>query len=406
MSKRKDHKGRLLQAGEYQRKNGTYEYRWTTGYGERKSIYAKSLSELREMEERMIRESQKFNCPDRMTFADLYETWKRVKRGIKPETMSLYIYTYEHYVPNGPVPEFHTMRLADIRKSTVRHLYTTIMEEMNLKISTILNINTVVQQVFAMAVDDDLIPKNPATGAIKELRAEARIRQSMAEPERDRAMTKAEQETFFNFIRTTRYAEYYSVYRFMLLTGLRTGEVLALQWADIDMEHAELTLRHNMTYIKFPGETKNRIHITSPKNKKWRTIPLCDEAIMLLRERFKTDAANGRHCKMPYDGLQNFVFVNKYNAPMVPNELARTLIQIRKQYNRTHEEEMPRISCHWFRHTFATRMFEAGVQAKTVQEILGHADCRMTLNIYTAVCNDNKRDGIDKMVQYLSSFES
>ena len=401
MSKRKDHKGRMLQSGEYQRKNGTYEYRWTDASGDRRSVYAKSLTELRELEDQIVQESQKYQCHSRMTFGDLLAEWKKNKRGIKPETLTFYLGMYDRYVLKDH-SKFDSMRLADIRKSTVKNLYTSIMESRGLKINSLLCINALLQQVFEMAVDDDLIPKNPATGAVKELRVDARIKQSMEKPERERAMTREEQDLFFDYLQTSRYRDYALIFKFMLLTGMRVGEVLALQWTDVDFEQCRINLRYNLTYTKLPGDTKICIHITSPKNKKWRVVPLCDEAVELLRTRFKQDAKLGRHCRVAYDGLINFVFVSNQNKPLIPHELTRVLLEVRKMYDNSHKDKMPPISCHWFRHTFATRMFEAGVQPKTVQEILGHSNCNLTLNIYTTVTEDLKLNGVRKMAEYMA----
>ena len=113
----------------------------------------------------------------------------------------------------------------------------------------------------------------------------------------------------------------------------------------------------------------------------------------------------GRKCQSNVDGYANFVFVNSKCHAWVYWQIAQKVRDILADYNKTHENPLPPISCHWFRHTFATRMYEAQVPPHTVQEILGHADLRMTIGTYTSISNDLKRQGIEDMIRILDAPE-
>lgn len=88
MAKRKDSNGRVLKDGEYQRNNGTYEYRWRMNNGKRRSVYAKTLDKLRIKGDEVLRDKLNgFEIADtNITICDLFDMWSKAKRGIKEST--------------------------------------------------------------------------------------------------------------------------------------------------------------------------------------------------------------------------------------------------------------------------------------------------------------------------------
>lgn len=94
IERRKDNKNRVLKEGEYQRANGTFEYKWRDKKGKRHSIYAKSLDELRNKEIDMLRDALDGIRADKndLTINDLYYLWVQLKRGLKDNTFQNYKY--------------------------------------------------------------------------------------------------------------------------------------------------------------------------------------------------------------------------------------------------------------------------------------------------------------------------
>ena len=92
--RRKDNKRRVLKEGEYQRSNGTYEYKWRDKKGNRHSVYAKTLTELRDKEIDVLRDVLDGIRPDKgdLTVNDLYDLWVQLKRGLKANTFENYKY--------------------------------------------------------------------------------------------------------------------------------------------------------------------------------------------------------------------------------------------------------------------------------------------------------------------------
>ena len=143
---RKDKSKLVLQKGESQRKNGSYDFRWTDISGKRHTVYAETLQELREKERTImldindgIRTEMK-----NMKVNDFYNLWISTKRGIKENTRQNYRYMYKKFVE----PSFGRLKLADVRKSDVRQLYTYLADKIEMKASTIDTIHNVLHQVF------------------------------------------------------------------------------------------------------------------------------------------------------------------------------------------------------------------------------------------------------------------
>ena len=128
MQRRKDNKGRVLRDGEsYRKSDGLYMYRWTDKIGKRHTKYARTLEELRKIEEEIqhdIRDGIRIG-EENITVNDVYEMWKKDKVGLKQTTFGNYTYMYEHFVKD----EFGTAKVQNVTKSDVRRLYNSLVNE-------------------------------------------------------------------------------------------------------------------------------------------------------------------------------------------------------------------------------------------------------------------------------------
>ena len=116
-----------LKKGEYQRKNGTYEYRWSTEDGERRNVYAPTLDKLREIEEQVIVDHYDGIRSDikSLTVNYMFDLWCQLKKGIKDSTFKNYIYMYETFVR----ATFGRKRLVDVKKSDVKRFYNRLVDD-------------------------------------------------------------------------------------------------------------------------------------------------------------------------------------------------------------------------------------------------------------------------------------
>lgn len=164
-----------------------------------------------------------------------------------------------------------------------------------------------------------------------------------------------------------------------LYTGLRLGELCALQWTDIDFEGKTLTVNRTVQRIAAPGRlTKTILLETTPKSESsHRTIPLTSELLEILSE---------------LKGKQPYVFGGK--KPLEPRTMQYHFKKILK------EAGIKGRSFHTLRHTFSTNCMENNMDVKALSELLGHSDVRITLNLYVHPTMDSKR----KQIGTLSDF--
>ena len=212
-TKRKDKSRVVLKTGEVQRKDGTYQFSWQDSQMKRRFVYARTLDDLREKEKRI----QKDKCDGIKTEAryttidELFDLWANMKRGLKNNTFENYKYMYNTFVR----PVIGSKRISTLKKSDIKKYYNYLVDERNLKPSTIDNIHTVLHQVLQIAVDDDFIRNNPSYNGLRELK-KAHCFQS----EKRRALTKLEQELFLNFMKTHPVYEYALAYTTIALHHL------------------------------------------------------------------------------------------------------------------------------------------------------------------------------------------
>lgn len=410
-AKRKDKSRIVLRTGEGQRPNGTYEYRWTEWGGTRRRVYAKTLEELREKEKQI----QKDKCDGIKTEAryltvnDVFDTWRQLKRGLKDSTFQNYQYMYNMFVR----PNLGKQRVSSLKKSDVKRFYNMLADERCLQASTIDNVHTVLHQVLDMAVDDSYLRVNPSNNVLKELK-----QSHIFKTEKRRGLTKAEQELLLNFLqRNHTYNHWYPIIAVMVGSGLRVGEVTGLRWCDIDLEEGIIDVNHTLVYYDHrvtDGKKGCYFNINTPKTKAGtRQVPMLDfvrEAFIMEREY---QEALDIRCTITIDGYSDFIFVNRYGHTQHQATLNKAIRRIIRDCNDEvllKEEKnpvlLPHFSCHSLRHTFTTRMCEAGVNVKVIQDALGHADISTTLNIYADVTKELKKDEFADLDLYFKNKQT
>lgn len=396
-----------LKTGETEKSNGGYEYRWTSADGKRHSIYAPTLEQLREMEEQIIVDKHDGIKADvkALTVNDCFKLWKELKRGVKDSTFQNYVYMYEMFV----MPTFGKKRVVQVQRSDIKRFYNGLVDQKVLKISTVDNIHNVLHQVFQVAVDDNYIRQNPTDRMLKELRVA-----HGHEIEKRKALTLAQQELFFNYMKNTpRYRHWYPVFYIMANTGMRVGELTGLRWQDVDMENGMISVNHTLVYYNHRDELGTYFSINTPKTEAGcREIPMVagvKEAFEMIRE-YQQDV--GIQSKVRIDGYEDFIFVNKDGNMQHHGTLNKAIKRICRDCNdqilleqgiESNPVLLPNFSCHILRHTFATRMCESGVNIKVIQDVLGHVDVSTTMDIYVDVMNETKKRELANFDGYMAN---
>ena len=377
---RKDNKGRRLATGESQDKDGRYRYKYNDSFGKRKSVYSWRLTEsdpypkgkrkdisLREKEkevEKALRNAVATSGGN-MTVLELVQKYISQKRGVKHNTQANY-----NFVINVIKKEdFGAKRIDTIKLSDAKTWLIKLQDD-GRGYSSIHSIRGVVRPAFQMAVDDDLINKNPFEFQL----ATVVVNDSVTRE----AITRKQQREFLRFIKADKhFCKYYDGIYFFFHTGLRVSEFVGLTINDIEFDKERIKVDHQLQ------RTRNmKYEILTPKTEKGeRYVPMQKD----VADCFRRIIQNRKHPKIEpmIDGYSGFLFLDKNDVPMVALHWEKYFQHIREKYNSIYKVQMPCITPHVCRHTFCSNMAKSGMNPKTLQYIMGHSDIGVTLNTYT-----------------------
>jgi integrase len=228
--------------------------------------------------------------------------------------------------------------------------------------ATVRYIHTIMHKAFADAVDEGLLRLNPAERA----KAPRRPRSVRAD---FRLWDRNELATFLQHIQGS---ELEALWHVAALTGMRRGELLGLQWNDIDFDHRRVSVRRNLVCVAY------RLVMTTPKSHQARVIDLDERTTGVLADlhaREHTKLAPGA------DVLRDDqrVFCGPDGEPLHPERVSA------KFQAMVRAAGVPRIRFHDLRHTHATLALQAGVPAKVISERLGHHTPEFTMQQYAHV---------------------
>ncbi len=375
MKRRVDKNGRVLKKGETQRKDGLYMFRWVDSRGRQKYIYASSLEELRKKEGSVQQEMILGITRDNVTLNEQIEWYLSTRKNLKKSTASNYMYYYNHVIKDSFLGK---MRLCDIRKSHILRFYADLKDE-GMANGTIAIIQKILHPAFELAVDDDVIRKNPTKGCMKDY-AESQ--------EKKTALNVEQEQEFLERVKVRSSMNWlYPFYAILLITGMRLSEALGLTWEDINMNERTININHQLLYRKINNKMLLYCQDSAKTESGNRIIPMNDEVYRLFIQQKEWWFRFCRGATAEIDGYTNFVFISKMNRnglPIYPTSVRRN-INLLVQMNEERDIQLPPMSPHILRHTAATRMAESGMELKTIQYLLGHSDTRTTLQVYNHV---------------------
>ena len=381
---RKDSKGRVLKAGESERKDGLYQYRFTEPSGERKSIYANNLNDLRKKEQ----EIQKLldlgvsYFEGSMSVTNLLERYLALKQHLRTNTVRGYQITIK-ILQNDAA--FCKMKIRMVKRSDCQRCMINLTK-LGYAYGTINRAYTILKSAFQMACDEDILVKNPCNFKLSSV--------IVKNTKKKYALTPEDQQRFLDFVKSDpRYYKHYDTFVFMIETGLRIGELTGLTLKDIDWKNNRIMINHQLQVE--PG--KKRLYIETTKTEDGvRTIPLTPRAKTSLENIVK----NRNPKNIPetvIDGYVGFLFLTRYGLPRHVFHYDEVFRNCVDKYNRLHPIQLPNVTPHILRHTFCTNCINAGMNVKSVQYLMGHATSAMTLDVYA----DSNLDKVKQDMQLL-----
>lgn len=384
MERRKDLKGKVLEKGENQRKDGTYMFRYTDSMGKRRTIYNKDLSKLRDAEKRIRRDLEDgISLELDRTLNEQFVDFCALNANLAVGTMNNYKGFWKTHVQDTPLGN---KKLKCLRASDGQKLINALVDS-GLKSSTVIVYYRMLKRCVDSAVADGIIRFNP-------FRCETLPEEDIAEKA---ALTTEQREIFFNFIRGSRhYSKYEPLFTIMLETGIRNGEVCGLTWDDVDLKNRMLRVDHQLQYIKIGDQYQ--YYAKTPKTQKGkRMIPLTKKAVKAFADQKALQFGKGERSEEKIGEYKDFVFTSKNKLPYRSTFIDCVLRSICSGINRADPNcHFPKISAHTLRHTACTRMVKSKMELKAIQKVLGHADISTTLNIYTHISQDEIASEMEK----------
>lgn len=219
-------------------------------------------------------------------------------------------------------------------------MYLISIQRSGLGYSSIHNIRGVIRPAFQMAVDDDMILKNPFDFEMSSV--------LINDSNKREALSPQDQKRFLEFVQNDKhYSKYYDAFLFLFSTGLRISEFCGL------------------------------------------TVKELCQRIVANRNRPKREPI--------IDGYGGSFFFDKEGKPMVALHWEKYIQHARDKYNRQHALQLPPITSHICRHTFCSNMARQGMNPKTLQYIMGHSDIAVTMNVYTHLGLDDAREELVRL---------
>lgn len=394
--KRRDSKNRVLRYGESQRPDGRYAFKFKDNDGKIKFVYSWRLDKndrtpAGKKPELSLREKEKqieHDLFDRivtnggnLTVLELVKKYVSLKTGVRHNTET----NYKFVINIIAKEDFGKLRIDRVRLSDAKAWLIKLQKD-GRGYSTIHSVRGVVRPAFEMAVNDDLIRKNPFAFEL----ASVVVNDSVTRE----AVTRKQEREFLRFIKEDKhFCRYYDGIFILFKTGLRISEFCGLTVSDIDFKEMRIKVDHqlqrkrNMSYVIEETKTKSGT----------RFVPMTAE----VSEAFRRIIANRKRPKVEpmVDGLTGFLLLDQNENPMVALHWEHYMKRICDKYNSIYKVQVPQIRPHVCQHTFCSNMAKSGMNPKTLQYIMGHSDISVTFNTYTHVGFEDVREELVRVAQ-------
>lgn len=349
----------------YQRKDGRYEGRVTVGRieGKRqyKAFFGRTADEvMRRMSD--FRTNSLSTATVGMTFAAVYNEWiSSISYRVKESTLANYALKADKHL----LPVYGDENITDIEQCDI-YQFIKNKQDSGLSNRYISDILVLMKSVFKYAARIYRI-FNPMEGLVMPKKQKAEIR----------LLTRAEEQRLMQIVMGNQNLTTLGI-ALAKLTGLRIGELCALQWCDIDLEKRILTVRKTLQRIQVKGgKKKTKLVITEPKSEtSKRTIPIPECILEFLRK---------------FQGEPGQYVLSGTDKPIEPRTMQYRFATLLKNGN------LPSVHFHALRHMFASTCVKLGFDIKTLSEILGHSGVEITLNRYVHSSFEQKTEYMNRL---------
>lgn len=381
-----------------QRPDGLWEARFTVGFDpgtgkqKQRSVYGKSQKDVRKKMTAALKQldDNSYLDADKRTVGQYLDAWltEYVEPVRKPYTVDNYRRSIDlHLKPNLGAIRLQELRPEDIQRMVRR--FTTgdkkagsQRSQKPLSPKTIKNIVGVLSSALQEAVNNQIIPRNPAQfvklPAVRQKEIEALTIDQIAA-----------------FVEAAHTSLYYAPLACCLFLGLREGEVLGLAWEHIDFENRKINVCQQLQREKTKG---GKLYLMdSTKNGKSRVLDVPDFLIDILKEAQRRQLLAQIAAGPAWCNTWGLCFTNKIGEPITPKVLFDQFKKLAAAAG------IPNARVHDLRHTNATLALVNGDDVKTVQANMGHATAAFTLQRYVHATEQMKRDSANRMQRFFET---
>lgn len=306
-------------------------------------------------------------APANMTVADWIEEWLRLCRamGLSPVTL----YTYASNARAAILPALGHIRLRQLERAHIQR-WVASMVEAGYKPTSIAHRRSVLRAALQAAVDQGLIPVNPAD----------RVRIPQAGESRPKVLSPEELRKFLD---AAKGSPWYLPIRLIVATGMRRGEVLGLRWRDIDWDAPALHVRQTVVIVSAGGTIRPTVRPATKTKAGARTIYLDDRELLALLRRHRQEQRRQRLQMGPAWRDHDLVFCRPNGEPYSPNRFTMAVSRIAERAGLE-----GKVWAHALRHTHASTLLAIGWPITEVAHRLGHASPAVTASIYSHAIPD------------------
>lgn len=361
-------------------KKGRYGASITLEGGARRYFYGKKRQEVHEKMQAALREQQQGTLIDvsQQTVAQYLKDWLEhsAKDRIRPRTFE----RYEQYVRLHIIPTLGKVKLQALSAQQIQAWKSKKLKE-GLSPTTVSAMHMVLHKALADAVKLGLVVRN-----VCELVSPPRKRRQEM-----KAFTEEQARQFLDAVAGHPHEAFFVV---ALATGMRMGELLGLKWQDISFREGMLHVRRTLSRVPTVlGEGAGSFVEAEPKTRQSRrSIVLSSIAVKTLQKHKQLQEIQKQNAEDAWED-HDYVFCNPLGRYIHPNTLRQQFQALLRKAN------LPAIRFHDLRHSVATLLLSSGVHPKVVQEILGHSQISMIMDIYSHVLPTMHQDAMDKLNQ-------
>lgn len=394
---RRDTKRRVLRLGESIRADGKYQYKyhidrkphfvysWKLEPTDKLPPGKKPCLSLQELEKQVNADLDRLmNVSDgQMTVCELVDRYLKTKTGVRQSTKQGYV-TVQRLLARE---KFGGMKTRSVKTSDAKLFLIKLQQEDGKSYSSIHTIRGVLRPAFQMAVDDDVIVKNPFGFQL----AGVVVNDSVTRE----AISKEQMRKFLKFVHDdVVYCKYYEVVYILFHTGMRISEFCGLTLKDIDLENRIVNIDHQLQ------RTSDMRYIieTTKTDAGTRKIPITEDVADMFRAIVE-DRVSPKAEKV-IDGYTGFLFYDDDGNPLVAMHWQHRFNHMVGRYNDIYRVQMPNITPHVCRHTYCSNMAKSGMNPKTLQYLMGHSDISVTMNVYTHIGFDDAEEELRRMEEF------